>query len=233
MTPNLNALHVQLQGLTSFFRHPLTVTGVQITLPCPPYSTILGLVSACAGRIVTPNEIRIGYEYACNSINTELERTDRLVVDDKGLLRKHRKGQGIIKRYIHFLPKIDLYIDNIDLEEIFKKPAATPTLGRSQDLLWITKVEQVILEQRDSGLLGPTLLPYHDLELPSLLVRCSEWMENNQYGYTRVSGPINIFHALSPTERKRYLVKYDNLYHPSNFDNNENVIYLHQWANKK
>ncbi len=226
----IDALHIQFQGLTSFFKHPLTITGVQISLPCPPYSTLLGLISACAGYILTSNDVRIGYEYSCNSINIELERTDRLVVDDKGRLKKHREGQGILKRYVHYMPILDLYITNISMEDAFKNPVSTPTLGRSQDILWITKVEKVILESRNEGFLGATMLSYSSLDIPSLIIRCPEWFENNKFGITRIAGPISIFQAMSPTSKKKYWVKSNNLYHSSNLDNNKDVIYLHDWT---
>lgn len=226
----IDVLHIQFQGITSFFKHPLTITGVQISLPCPPYSTLLGLLSACAGQTITPDEIRIGYEYRCNSINIELERTDRLVVDNKGRLRKHKEGQGILKRYIHYLPILDIYVNDLSLKDIFKSPASTPTLGRSQDIAWITKVEQVLLEPRTEGFLGTTMLPYSDLDLPSLIIRCPEWFENNRLGITRIAGPISLFQAMSPTTKKKYWVKSNNLYHSSNLENDKDIIYFHDWT---
>ena len=53
---SITALHVQMEGVTAFFKHPLTITGTQISLPCPPYSTLLGILSAVAGRFVSHKE---------------------------------------------------------------------------------------------------------------------------------------------------------------------------------
>jgi len=66
------ALHVKMEGFTAFFKHPLTITGTQISLPCPPYSTLLGMLSAIAGRVVLPSETRIGFEFHCSSRDIEI-----------------------------------------------------------------------------------------------------------------------------------------------------------------
>src|SRR5581483_8473256 len=112
MANSIQALHVHMEGFTAFFKHPLTISGTQISLPCPPYSTILGLISACAGKVISHKDTRMGYEFHCQSTDVELEKTDRLVLDDKENLKEHREGQGILKRYVHFKPKLDLYLTN-------------------------------------------------------------------------------------------------------------------------
>ncbi|MGF3521945.1 MAG: CRISPR-associated protein Cas5, partial [Candidatus Bathyarchaeia archaeon] len=175
---SIPALHVQLEGFTAFFKHPLTITGTQISLPCPPYSTLLGMLSAIAGRDILPYETRIGFEFHCLSRGIEIEKTDRLALN-KNVLAPHREGQGILKRYIYFHPKLDLYVTNLELEAAFRSPASTPTFGRSQDIAWITKVEKVTLLERPSGNIGPTLIPQIKTNVPSLLLRCPDWFENN------------------------------------------------------
>jgi hypothetical protein len=64
----------------------------------------------------------------------------------------------------------------------------------------------------------------------SLIVRCPEWYYNNKKGFTRIVGPVGFYQAILPTVRKRFRVKMSNLYHPSDFPNPEDVIYLHRWA---
>jgi len=83
---SIPALHIQLEGLTASFRHPLTISGTQISTPMPAYSNILGMISACAGRVVKPSETRVGFEFHCQSHDLELERTVRWVVK-KGRLK--------------------------------------------------------------------------------------------------------------------------------------------------
>ena len=127
---SIKALHIYAEGLSAFFRHPLTISGTQISLPCPPYSTILGLIGACAGKIISHKETRIAYEFRCKSTNIELERTDRMKIDKKGNLMIHPDGKGILKRYVHFNITFDLYLTNLELEQYFKTPYSTPYLGR-------------------------------------------------------------------------------------------------------
>jgi CRISPR-associated protein Cas5t len=124
--PTVAALHVKMEGFTAFFKHPLTITGTQISLPCPPYSTLLGMISAIAGRVIQPSDTRIGFEFHCSSRDIEIEKTDRLSLS-KGVLSPHREGQGINTVYL-FSTELDLYVTNIELEQAFQSPISTPSL---------------------------------------------------------------------------------------------------------
>lgn len=228
---SIAVLHVKMEGFTAFFKHPLTITGTQISLPCPPYSTLLGMISAIAGRVISPLETRIGFEFHCSSRDLEIEKTDRLALS-KGILSPHKEGQGIIKRYVYFRPELDLYVSNLELEGAFRSPVSTPSFGRSQDIAWIKTVEKVELTKLPSGKIGPTLIPEVKTNIPSLLVRCPEWFENNTEGKTRLAGPFGFYQGLLPTTRERFLISMDNLYHPTNMTEANDVIYLHQWLQK-
>lgn len=225
---DLPAIHVHLEGFTAFFKHPLTITGTQITLPLPPYSTLLGLIGACAGRVVSHKDTRIGFEFRSACIGPEIERTERLVMEKSGKLKPHREGQGILKRYVHFKTSFDLYLTNTDLVDAFRNPVSTPCLGRSQDLHWITRIKEVDLQRRPSGNLGPTLLPGIREKIPSLIVRCPEWFQNDNAGRTRLVGPVGYYQAVSPS-LLRIPAKMDELYHPSDSDEPDNVVYIHKW----
>lgn len=223
------ALHVRLEGLTSSFRHPLTISGTQISTPMPSYSNLLGMISACAGRIIKPIETRIGFEFHCQSHDLELERTTRWMVDRKGRLKPQAKGQGISKRQVYWYPKLDLYVTNIDLKATFKHPAATPCFGRSQDIAWIVFVREIELYPLAKGAIGPTLIPMPQLGVPGLVVRLPEWIDNSKMGYVREPGPFGIYQAMIPTTELRFEVERINLYHPSDSAKDNFVIYLHEW----
>jgi len=186
------------------------------------------MLSAIAGMVITPADTRIGFEFKCSSKDIEIEKTDRLSLS-KGVLTRHREGQGIIKRYIYFRPELDLYVTNLELEQAFLSPVSTPSFGRSQDIAWIKKVEKVQLTEMQSGKIGPTLIPEIKMNIPSLLVRCPEWFENNIEGRTRLAGTFGFYQGLLPTTKERFAVTMKNLYHPSNLADSDNVIYLHQW----
>lgn len=226
---SIPALHVQLEGLTSSFRHPLTISGTQVSTPMPAYSNILGMVSACAGRIIKSKETRIGFEFHCRSYDFELERTERWMVDKKGRLKPHPKGQGISKRQVYWYPKLDLYVTNLELKSVFINPAATPCFGRSQDIAWIVFAREIEFFPVTKGALGPTLIPMPQLGVPGLVVRLPEWMDNTRMGYTRQPGPFGIYQAMIPTTNLRFEVERESLYHPSDSEMGDDVIYLHRW----
>lgn len=223
------ALHIRLEGLTSSFRHPLTISGTRISTPMPSYSTLLGMISACVGRVVKPAETRIGFEFHCKSHDIELERTMRWSMDKKGCLKPHPKGQGISRRQVYWSPKLDLYLTKLKFQRAFKNPVATPCFGRSQDIAWIVFSRQIKLCPVPKGSLGPTLIPTPQPSVPGLVVRLPEWMDNTTMGYTREPGPFGVYQAMIPTVDLRFDIKMKHLYHPSDEKENNHVIYLHKW----
>ena len=253
MTTSTSALHVRLEGLTSSFRHLLTISGTQVSTPVPSYSNLLGMISACAGRIVKPAETRIGFEFHCRSHDLELERKDRLAIKGNKLqpfrekrapkdYRLHIKigpegfsgfleeiHQGIGSREVYWYPKLDLYVTNLDLKSAFENPATTPSFGRSQDIAWIVFVRRVELHPVKEGDLGPTLIPKAQIGVPVLIVRSPEWIDNSKMGHVRVPGPFGIYHAINSLIDRRFRVKGDEFYHPSDAEHADDVIYLHQW----
>ncbi|MBW2046015.1 MAG: CRISPR-associated protein Cas5 [Deltaproteobacteria bacterium] len=228
---SIPALHIQLEGLTASFRHPLTISGTQISTPMPAYSNILGMISACAGRVVKPSETRVGFEFHCQSHDLELERTVRWVVK-KGRLKPQPKGQGISKRQVYWYPKLDLYVTNLAFKGAFENPAATPCFGRSQDIAWIAFIKEIELYPTVKGALGATLIPMPQIGVPGLVVRLPEWMENTRVGYTREPGQFGIYQAMVPTTDLRFEVERENLFHPSDSEGDNYVIYLHKWTEK-
>ena len=234
MTNTINAIHVHMEGFTAFFRQTFTITGHQISSPCPSYANILGLISACTDKTISPKDTRIGFEFRHVSEEIEIERTDRLSLSGK-YLKEQTKGQGILKRQIHFRPRLDLYLTNLDLYHAFMNPAPPPCLGRSQDLCWITKVESVELTPSKSGNIGSTMISNRIVKtnnIPSYIVRCAEWFNNEVTGRTRQVGAVGYYQAIPPfpNENTRINVTMNHLYHPSNLENPQDVIYLHEWT---
>jgi len=196
----------------------------------PAYSNVLGMLSACAGRSVTPNDTQIGFEFHCDSQDVELERTTRWQMDKQNRLKPHSKGSGINRRQVYWRPRLDLYITNQSLQNIFERPAATPCFGRSQDIAWIKWVRHVDLHPVPKGRLGPTLIPFPQPGIAGLIVRLPEWFENTSSGKARRAGPFGHYFAmLSTTGTIRFEVSRPNLFHPSDADADNDVIYLHQW----
>ena len=228
----VRALHVRFEGFTASFRHPLILSGTQMSTPVPAYSHLLGMISACAGRAITPNETRIGFEFHCQSHDLELERTVRWQVDKRGRLKPHSKGQGISLRQVYWRPRLDLFVTKLDLKSAFDRPAATSCFGRSQDIAWIKWCREITLDPVQHGTLGPTLIPYPQFGIAGLIVRLPEWFENNAFGHPRRPGPFGHYQAMPPTVGDlRFQVRRDDLFHPSDAPHQEHAIYLHRWLN--
>lgn len=196
----------------------------------PAYSNLLAMISACAGFIIRPGEIRLGFEYRCKAQYLELERTVRWQMDKGGRLKLHRKGQGITYRQVHWSPCLDLYVTNLNLRPAFERPAATPCFGRSQDIAWIKWCREVDLVPVKRGALGPTLIPYPQQGIAGLIVRLPEWFENRVAGRPRRSGPFGHYLAMVPTAGDlRFEVERGDLFHPSDAKNEADAFYLHTW----
>ena len=225
------ALHVRFSGLSASFRHPLTLTGMQVSTPVPPFSTLLGIVGACAGRVITPQDTRIGFEFRATGTDREIERTNRLQLKDNVLI-PHRKGQSIMYRQVHFNPTLDLYVTNTELKSAFESPVSTPCLGRSQDIARIDFVKNIELKPVEEGDIGPTLLP-QPFPVRGLILGIKEWMENSSTGYVRKAGPFGFYMAGVPTDPSKIHVKGPNLFHPSDTSSKTDVVYIHSWMKPK
>jgi hypothetical protein len=112
----------------------------------------------------------------------------------------------------------------------FDRPVATPRFGRSQDIAWIDWCREVELCPVERGYIGPTLVPYPQLGVGGLVVRLPEWFDNSFYGRPRRSGPIGHYQAMSSTEGDiRFHIERGDLFHSSDAQRAEDVVYLHQW----
>lgn len=225
----MRGLHVQLEGFSAFFRLPFIVTGTQLSSPLPPYSTLLGLISCCAGRNIIPQETRIGYEYKIRGTTFELERTDRLEMDNKGRLKPNPKGQGVSYREIHIAPILDLYITNINLKAIFEKPVGTPCLGRSQDIVWINHIEEIDFIEKNEGKIGATLLPFPQKDFGGRIVRLADYFDNSKQGVLRKLKKLGNYQAVPRVADDGIYVTTKNLFHSTNMLDQERVVYIHDW----
>ncbi len=224
----MKAIHIRMEGFSAFFRLPTIISGTQLSSPLPPYSTLLGLIGCCAGQNVEPQETRIGYEYQKRGTTLEIERTNRLELDvAKGQLKPNIKGQGILYREIHIAPVLDLYLTNTNFKKYFESPIGTPTLGRSQDVVWIKLVEEIELIPQETGKIGATLLPFPQQDFGGRVVRVADYFDNSKAGYLRQLKKLGMYQAV-PEVKDGTPVKTKNLFHPNNTPK-EKVIYLHEW----
>jgi CRISPR-associated protein Cas5t len=193
----MKGLHVRFEGLTASYPYPFIKSGTLISLPCPPFSSLFGMLSACAGHEVRPDAAwMIGFEFISRGKSVELERTQRLKTDDKGRLRPN-PAAGLARREFHLYPQLDIYLNQVNLKLALERPAATPCLGRSQDIAWITMIQEIDLEQVREGAVGPTLVPYPGYEAAGMVLPpLVDYYLNDVQGYTRVPGHISRYQAL-------------------------------------
>lgn len=221
----MKLLHISLEAFTATFRLPLFYSGTGLSSPVPPYSTLLGLIGAVAGREIAPNETKLGYVFRSNGMAIDIERTRRL--QRVGSVLKRHKETGVASRQFHVSPHLDLFLSNTAFKDAFENPVTFPCLGRSQDIAWITSLQIVQAAELEQGTVRGTLVPFPQSEAAGLILPLPEYYDNSACGMVRKTAKMGKFQAIrydSPVEIKRR-----RLVQPDGF---ECAIYLHDpWGN--
>jgi CRISPR-associated protein Cas5t len=144
-------LRVRVDSWISSFRYPKFQHGYQPTLPIPPPSTVLGLISAARGEIVSPKDISFGYLFFSSSRGTDLEKIYEL--------GKNKTKTNVLKREFLFNCTLYLYLDQCEFYDYFRSPYYQLLLGRSTDLAEVSNSKIVDLEKRAHVQLGHTIMP--------------------------------------------------------------------------
>ncbi|MFW6639091.1 CRISPR-associated helicase Cas3' [Nocardiopsis algeriensis] len=147
------ALEITITAPVVSFRNPL-YSGVQVTLPCPPPSTVAGLLAAAVGgwdRM--PADTRVALAFTARGRGMDLETFHPL--DSEG-----KKRDATPKEH-EFLADTTLTVwvlDHLDLwEEALRRPVWPLRLGRSQDLV-SARTRRITLHP-GQGIQGHALLP--------------------------------------------------------------------------
>jgi len=192
----MKLLHVHIRGWTATFRLPLLYSGTGLSSPVPPYSTLLGLMGALAGREIFPHETRIGFMFKSEGVAIDIERTTRLKLNRaSGRLVEHPE-RGIAYRQFLVMPQLDLFLDNLAFEKIFQEPQNPLCLGRSQDVAWIEKVKVIIAEPVSAGKVRGTLLPFPQTGVSGQILVLPDYFNNRTRGYTRTVGKLQPYFAV-------------------------------------
>ena len=214
-------LHIRFEAFTSTFKMPCINTGTMISSPAPSYSTVVGIISCCLGRLLEKDETQIAFSYSCFGAGADLEKTQRLKLEN-GVSKKNPET-GIALRQFHTSPVLDVYLDNMNLKRYFIRPVGVPTLGRSQDIAWITCVETIEAESVPSGMIRSTLIPYPCEMIGGRVVRFCDYFRNDDLGYVRTPGKM-ILYQIVPASSDGIFIERGNLYRI----NENEVVYLHQ-----
>lgn len=168
----MQALHIEMDGLTTSFRLPHIHVGRQVTYRLPPPSTILGQIAAALGG--WPDRRRLSFAYSFRAL-ARLDDVEATWVTEVGgavptgdkLRFPHRVNVSATmnpyKRKILYGPHLDLYLQTSDglddLFQAFRSPRYMVLLGRSQDLAGYRRVELIESEQASEGYVEGALLP--------------------------------------------------------------------------
>lgn len=226
----MKALHIRLEGFSATYPYPFLKSGTQLTMPLPPFSSIFGNLSACAGRPVGPSETAIAVEFRSRGTGIDLETTRRLKTDKTHGKLSRNPELGIAKREFHVAPQLDLYLTATEMESIFLRPVAVPCLGRSQDLAWITIVRRIELVPVDSGQLGPTLVPFPNPQVGGLISPpLADYFRNDSAGFVRTAGRYSRYQFVAEGTNVRSALGFD-LYRPDDSDSEQHAVVLHQFS---
>lgn len=223
----MELLEIKFEGWTATPRMPFVLSGNAVCMHAPAYSTLLGIIGCCLGRMVEASEVNIGYRYIYEANAEDLEIRQRLEFDGKKV-KPHQKGSDAYTREFHINPQLTIWINRIDWENFFLSPIGSPALGRSQDLLKITSVRKIVVEPIKEGTISGCMIPFlPTLQTSGQLVQLAESFEENDTGLGRTPTASKIFMVV-PHDNKSQ-VSHRNLYQ---FLENDEVtqFYLHDWS---
>lgn len=157
----MEAIRCDIKAYTASFRLPGTM-GYQSTSPIPPPSTIFGILSAAAGKEISPVEIDwMAYRFTSISSGTDLEKL--IAFSSKGPYYEPKLG-GVnsypVKREFLFQPHLVLYIPPDTVESALLRPRFPICLGRSQDVAYVENISHVNLNEISETKVNGVLIPY-------------------------------------------------------------------------
>jgi len=162
----MRVLKITAEGLTTSFRYPHFMIGVQPTYEMPPPATLYGHIASALGYWFNPQGVRFAVHFTYRAKQSDIETT-YLLKAARGKLPSARIYPKVLegnpnplKRELLFFPRLVLYINRPDWLDAFRHPRYTVALGRSQDLFTYRAVEIVELQPTRHAYLEHTLLPY-------------------------------------------------------------------------
>ena len=162
----MRALKITAEGLTTSFRYPHFMIGVQPTYDMPPPATLYGHIASALGHWFNPQGVRFAVRFTYRAKQTDIETTYFLkaargkIPSDKTFPKVLEGKPNPLKRELLFFPRMVLYLNRPDWLEAFRRPHYPVVLGRSQDLFTYRRVEIVDLQPVEHAYLEHTLLPY-------------------------------------------------------------------------
>lgn len=161
----MRVLKVVAEGLTTSFRRPHFMHGIQPTFQMPPPATIYGHLCSVLGEVISPEGVAFAYHFTSRTGFYDIEHTHILAISSGKLPRTNypkvlEGGVNPFKRALLFQPRLTLYLNRPEWIGAFRNPRYTVVLGRSQDLFTYTSIEVIEVQQAERAYFEHTLLPY-------------------------------------------------------------------------
>lgn len=161
----MEVLKILAEGLTTSFRYPHFMQGVQPTYEMPPPATIYGHVCSTLGNWVDPEGVQFAIHFSFQARFEDVEHTHILEPSSGNLkgtrLPKVLEGEvNPFNRGLLFRPRLVLYLNRPEWAEGFRNPRYPVVLGRSQDLFTYSQIEVITLQESNRAYLEHTLAPY-------------------------------------------------------------------------
>ena len=161
----MEVLKIIAEGVTTSFRYPHFMQGVQPTYEMPPPATIYGHICSVLGDWVPPEGIKFAYHFTYQAKFDDIEHVHVLTAE-RGKLPRTKIPKVLggsvnpYKRSILFNPKLVLYINQPSWKSAFCSPRYPVVLGRSQDLFTYKSVKIIKLVSSEKAYFEHTLAPY-------------------------------------------------------------------------
>lgn len=161
----MKILKVVAEGLTTSFRYPHFMLGVQPTFEMPPPATIYGHVCSVLGEWIDPVNVIFAINFSYQARFNDIEHIHMLGPSSGKL--KHTNKPKVLEGKINpftreqlFRPRLVLYLNRPEWLDKFMQPAYPVALGRTQDLFTYTSVEVIEAHESDRAYIEKTLAPY-------------------------------------------------------------------------
>ncbi|PIS29657.1 MAG: type I-B CRISPR-associated protein Cas5 [Candidatus Marinimicrobia bacterium CG08_land_8_20_14_0_20_45_22] len=160
----MKVFRIHISSWTASFRYPNMISGFQPTLPVPPVSTVIGIISSAMGKPFVPSLEKIGFVFQAKSKTVDLE-----TIYQMGRSLTQIKS-NVIKREFLFDANLFLYTDREEINSAFEKPYFPLLLGRSGDLATIEARDELEIKGKDLLLnLKGTVIPFDKYQIPAMI----------------------------------------------------------------
>src|SRR5262249_10153480 len=132
----MDVLKIVAEGLTTSFRRPHFMWGIQPTFRMPPPATIYGHICSALGELVAPEGIAFAYRFTSQASFSDVEHTIMVSeTETKRALKGTDYPEALsgnvqpFKRDLLFQPRLTLYINRPEWLEAFRHPYYAVVLG--------------------------------------------------------------------------------------------------------